>query len=538
MRPLPVMILQAGEPPRPLTRLQPIWVETQHTVNAIPIAKVVLSVAGDPLAELPASDADITQCQPGKPVALYIVEKGLERCIFRGVIMQQKLRLRRSGAELTLILRHDLRSLLHTHRSQVFVDQTDAQAVGQLLLAQGVPLLGATGMSTRHEQLVQFRCPDWHFLRRRLNATGTWLFPSPDGVKIAPPRLNLMPDHRLQQRAVVRHDDTLIEEGGWLFSEQYQPATVSVSSWNDRTQLSNTVLGEATSLGSQAFDVSHGRRLNHSVWAFNTSAPLGLEETADRANSLLMNLQAAGAQGEFTLDGSVAYQLGQTVALEGFGIGFDGQGIITDVRQRLDKNDGWRTTLSLGTHDAVRDMHFIPQAAGLHIGVIAAFAEDPTGMNRLRVRLPVLGDSEPPLWARLATPYASQMSGFCFYPEPGDEVVIGFFDEDPCYPVILGAMHNPVNRAPIAPSLENSHKALVINHNGVSLQLAFDTLAYSAQLSVGDNALTMSQEEGVQLGSKENLLVKAPRIAIEGDETTLLGELEVKITGKEIKLSQ
>ena len=530
MRPVPLIVLLAGEPPLPLTVLKPVWAETRHKVNGIPAAKVVLSVAGDALETLPSCDEDIELCKPGRAIAILLIENGMENCVFRGVIVRQALKMRRSRVELTLELRHGLQKLVNARRSQVFEQQTDAEIVGGLLLGQAIPLLGVTGMTALHDQLVQFRCSDWTLLRSRLDACGVWLFPAPDGVTIGRPQLSAVPEHTLHQRARLISEDALIEEGAWSFSEQYQPREVTVTTWDDKAQINQTALAEVTALGTEAFNVALGDPLNTAPWEFNYSVPLDFNEATTFATGLLMNLQAAAAQGEFTVEGASNYKLGQTLAIEDYGRSFDGQGIVSGIHHRISKEEGWRTTVSLGKDDVLRDITRVPQVSGLHIGVIAPFAEDVSGMNRLRVRLPVLGEINNVLWARYATPYASQMSGFCFYPEAGDEVVGGFFDEDPGCPVILGAMHNPVNRAPIVPSVENTTKALIISQDGQQFQLSFDLLTESVQLSSSDDKLVL--QKGMTLESKETLVAKASSISIEGEKNGGLWENHGRYYGR------
>ncbi|MGF6903060.1 phage baseplate assembly protein V [Paraburkholderia sp. GAS348] len=535
MRPTPLIVLLTGEPPVPLRVLKPIWADTHHKVNGIPAGTVVLSVAGNALETLPSCDEDIELCTPGRSIAILLVEHGIESCIFRGVIVQQTLKMRRDRVELTLSLRHGLQALVSTHRSQVFQEQNDAAIAGRLLLEQAIPLLSVTGMDTVYDQLVQFRCSDWNFLRCRLNANGVWLFPAPEGVEIMRPVLSGIPSHTLHQHARLTGEDPLIEEGSWSFSEQYQPSALTVTTWDDKAQISQTALAGVAVLGTQAFNAAQGNRLNATPWAFNYSTSLRFDAATSLATGLLMNLQSAGVQGEFAVEGSIDYRLGQTLAIEDYGRSVDGHGIITGIRHRISKEEGWRTTVSVGNDDFTRDATLVPRVTGLHIGVVAPFEEDISGMNRLRVRMPVLGDMDNVLWARFSSPYASQMSGFCFYPETGDEVVVGFFDEDPGCPVILGAMHNPVNRAPIAPSQENTNKALVTNKEGRQFQLSFDTLANAVELASSDNKLTL--REGATLESKEVLSVKASSISIEGDKATLSGKSMVNITGAKIDLS-
>ena len=67
------------------------------------------------------------------------------------------------------------------------------------------------------------------------------------------------------------------------------------------------------------------------------------------------------------------------------------------------------------------------------------------------------------MWTRLANFYSSSGFGAFFLPEVGDEVIVGFLNEDPCYPVILGSLYS-TNRKPYSlldPNADNSHKAIV-----------------------------------------------------------------------------
>ena len=86
------------------------------------------------------------------------------------------------------------------------------------------------------------------------------------------------------------------------------------------------------------------------------------------------------------------------------------------------------------------------RVSGLHVGVVAEFAEDPDKQLRVKVTLPRhrIGDRTL-VWARLAAPDAGKDRGFFFRPETGDEVVIGFFNDDPRQPVILGSLHSSKN---------------------------------------------------------------------------------------------
>ena len=86
------------------------------------------------------------------------------------------------------------------------------------------------------------------------------------------------------------------------------------------------------------------------------------------------------------------------------------------------------------------------------------------------VKLPLL-QSKVDVWARLGTFYASNKVGAVFYPEPNDEVVVGFMNEDPRYPVILGSLYSKKLSPPYPPDEKNTNKAIVTKSK---LEITFD----------------------------------------------------------------
>jgi uncharacterized protein involved in type VI secretion and phage assembly len=197
----------------------------------------------------------------------------------------------------------------------------------------------------------------------------------------------------------------------------------------------------------------------------------------------------------------------------------------------------WRTELVLG-QDVQRDVGtpLVPSAPGLHIGIVGEYKQDPENLNRLRVKVPSLQTDDTPLWARFAAPYASKERGLCFYPEPGDEVVLGFFAEDPRYPVILGSMHNPKNKPPYAPSVGNNQKGLVLTQGGNEQQLLFDTKAVSAVLVSGKEKIAL--QKGAKIESDGPVQLAGSKIDIAAkQQVNLQGQSGVQIKGAKVDLS-
>jgi len=76
---------------------------------------------------------------------------------------------------------------------------------------------------------------------------------------------------------------------------------------------------------------------------------------------------------------------------------------------------------------------------GLQSGRVVQVGADPAGAYRVMISLPQLGMTEG-VWARLAGFYASNGFGAVFYPEVGDEVVVGFVGGELSSPIVIGSL--------------------------------------------------------------------------------------------------
>ena len=134
--------------------------------------------------------------------------------------------------------------------------------------------------------------------------------------------------------------------------------------------------------------------------------------------------------------------------------------LVTGVRHDFDLVQGWKTHLQFGARDklggcrsatsrAPRAGALLPAVNGLQIGMVAS-NEDPDGEHRVRVRLPLVDAEEDGVWARVASLDAGAERGFFFRPEIGDEVVVGFLEDDPRRAVVLGMLHSSAKAAPLA----------------------------------------------------------------------------------------
>ncbi|AMS13811.1 hypothetical protein A3218_05690 [Pseudomonas chlororaphis] len=527
-----------GVDQQPLTHLQAVWLDTRLTVNQIPSAKVVLSAPGGSSSDQTTLAGDFTLCQPGTPVVIKITSLTPPVVVFSGVVQQQSYSVQMGRSEVTLKLRHPLQKLVATYRNQLFEQMSDKQILQQLLqdhqIQQGDSM---AGLSVVHPQMVQCGCSDWQFVKSRLNANGVWLVPEAEGgVSVTEPMVaSGVAPHTLYQSQLVApmgQEDALITEAYWQFNGLEQPGTLAATSWDIEQQvMSQSVQGKPFTLGAQGLQPDRLSMPDQEQWLLTSSLNLMPSELKALADSRYLALQAQGVQARFTLAGDTTYQLGDTLALKGFGQAFDGQGIISSVQHKISRGI-WQTVVTLG-QDTLNDIGeaLLPGVTGLHVGLVDDFEEDPQSLNRLRVKVPALGDKS--LWARFSMPYASKDSGLCLYPEPGDEVVLGFFAQDPRYPVILGSMHNPQNNAPFAPSQANNKKGLVFVKDDNTRQLLFDTEEGSLSLQYDKDHLNF--KKGIEVSSDQDVNLKGNNIQASAEQkSTLKSNNEIEISAKKL----
>jgi uncharacterized protein involved in type VI secretion and phage assembly len=514
-----------------LSVLQPDWVNIEAEVNLIPSATLVLK------SKRSWGSADVQQevslCRPGSVLRIN-TKSG--KILFCGILTQQSICLKKGSEELKLTVKHPLQGLNASLRSQVFTETKDREILRAFCTEQKIKINKLDGMDANHPQMVQFACSDWQFIITRLRANGVWLVPEldgSDGFSVTEPALAPKADHILEDRR--KEGD--FYEGEWTFSCQEQAKQLNVSAWDlEKQEMCNAVKAALLPIGSDGLNPAKLAALNTGTWWLTNSQPLTTEEQSALANGRWLAQEARSIQGRFTVKGDHKYKLGQTLTFSGFGRSVDGLALITGVQHEITQAD-WRTTLQIGqslSHDV--DAGVVPGVAGVLVGVVDSYQEDPGKFNRLRVKVPALMHDDKPLWARFATPYASKESGLCFYPEEGDEVVVGFFADDPCYPVILGAMHNPKNLPPFPPSTENNQKGLVFGHGDNKQQLMFDSQKKSATLQVNKDVLTLHQ--GMQLASEQDVTISAQNLALNAKQQVKVeGSSGVHVKGAKVDLT-
>ena len=463
-----------------------------NVANRVAAARLVYADGSASSGDFPLSGGDTFR--PGTEVEVLAGPADDPVSLFVGVVVKQSLKVRDHVApQLVVECRHKAVRLTVGRKSAYFLGQTDADVITALLDDAGVR---ADVESTRvtHETQVQYASTDWDFLLARAEANGRLVVTRGDAVSVKAPALGAA-SLTLQFGATVLELDAELDA-------RAQYAAVRSVAWDPAQQA--LVEKDAAEPGIAG---------PGDLAASDLAAVVGLERlplagavTEDEAqawaDAALLKSRLAKASGRVKCEGIGTVHPGDVVTLGGVGGRFGGDVLVTGVRHELDLVQGWKTHVQFGsTGPWFAEEHrvsapparaLLPAVSGLQVGVVVS-NEDPAGEHRVQVRMPLVSADADGAWARVASPDAGDDRGLFFRPEVGDEVLLGFLDDDPRHPVILGMLHSSARPAPWQASDDNHEKGYQ-SRAKMKLYLNDDTKILRLETPAG-NSLTLSEED-------------------------------------------
>ena len=419
-------------------------VVTDRAVDRIPTATLVFRDGSLSAQTFAASGSKLLQ--PGVGVVVSLGYRGTNVDVFAGEITGQRLKITPANSQLVVTLRHQAyrMTLLRQHRE--FFELSDAEAITDLLLEYSLPSSGPS-FGVSQPDLVQHGCTDWDFLITRAQVNG-WVTIVRDAiVEVGKPELGLPTTQLGYGINLLGFDGELDARKHFSEYEATAPDTATAAS------VSETEEGDA-------FGQRHGQSPHHTHYG----APVSDTELSNRISAYADRSRLAKVRGVAEVIGTDAVRVGDTVSLVNLGDAFDGTAYVSGVRHDM-SDRGWTTYLQLGLSDeSFTQQHDIsappaggsmPAVSGLHLGRVVGIEGDPLGEERIRVVLPASAADGDGRWARLATLTAGQGAGTVFRPAIGELVVVGFLDDDPRYPLILGSLHGSRHAAHIPLSDDN-----------------------------------------------------------------------------------
>jgi Rhs element Vgr protein len=464
------------------------------SVNRITAARLVYLDGAASASDFPLSNS--ATFLPGKEIEIQAGAGNAPVTLFQGIVVKQSLRVRDHAApQLVVECRHRAVKLTVGRKSAYFLDQKDSELIEALLHGAGLPA-DVQATSLKHKQQVQYASTDWDFLVARADANGRLVLTNDDKVTVKAPVLTGSPVVTLQFGATVLELDAEMDardQFGAVKSFTWDPAQQSVL---EREAADPGVAGAGN---VSAADLAKVVGLAH----YPLVHPAVVEAEAQAwADAAWLKSRLSKTSGRLKCEGVGTVNPGDLVAVAGVGARFSGTVFVTGVRHDFDTVQGWKTHVQFGAVDqwlaeeprvtAPKASALLPGINGLQIGVVVS-NEDPEGEHRVRVRMPMVSGHSDGSWARVASLDAGADRGFFFRPEVGDEVVLGFLNDDPRSPVILGMLHSSAKAAPLKGSDENHEK---VYQSRAKMKLYFNDEKKVIQLETpAGNKLTLSEQD-------------------------------------------
>ncbi len=427
-------------------------VDIVHEVNRIPYASVRLIDGSIADQGFPATDDALAEPGTEIEIALGYEGEGSET-VFSGIVVRQTLEAGSQGAVLAIEIKDPAFKLTRGRKNLVFPESTDSDAIAKILKNAGAKAGTAATTKAKYHELVQYQATDWDFIVSRAQANGLAVVVDAGEVST----VELKPASKGPLTITYGLDE--IYDVELELDTEHQFGEVSSSAW-DPKKLALTTATKAAPVTLGQGDVDGktvAGKVGGATCDLQYPAVMDPKEQQAWADAELARTRLAMIRGRISVKGTAEAKLLDGLDLQGVGARFTGMSLISGVRHRVDR-DGWRTDIALGLSPQKFSTHrefagpqasgLLPPVQGLQIGIVDKFAEDPEGELRVKVILPAIDPAKGAVWARLAAPDAGDAHGYLFRPEKGDEVVVGFFDNDPRQPVILGAMFGSKNKPP------------------------------------------------------------------------------------------
>lgn len=448
-----VTVLSEGKAIDPAYGLLSLQVTAE--VNRIPYAELVLSDGDAATRKFAISDTAVFE--PGKEIEIklrYEGQPGKEKTVFKGLVVAQEVNVEDLSSTLTVVLKDAAMAMTKGKNHRVFNNISDSDIIKKLLNLHGLKVNGIVDTQIKHKEMVQHACSDWDFIVTRAESNGLLVSVQNGSVSVKSIKSPTASKAGFEY-GVDEIYSFSIEANG-----ESQYAEISGNAW-DFQQQSGMAIKKSGNLGLTPGNLNSGSladKLGGKNYTLATSAALVNRELTAWAEGKLARSQLSLIRGRLAITGRGDLELLDTIEIKGIGDRFNGKAIVTGIGQRVTAGK-WITDIQFGLADqwllhshgvnSLPASGLLPAISGLQMGMVKDIGEDPDKELRIKINLlPLNQDTPYTLWARLACPDAGKERGYFFRPEPGDEVVVGFVDDDPRQAIVLGALYSSKNVSP------------------------------------------------------------------------------------------
>ena len=428
---------------------------------------------------------------------------------------------------------------LHRERHvRSFTNVSDSDLVSKLA-GEGGLSANATSTSPVFKYVLQNNETNFEFLQRRALRLGMELYvedaklylrkPKPDGTKVA--TINWGQDllHFVSRQSAQGQVDKVIVRG-WDAVQKKEIVGEAASS------IHHPAIGTTSTGDSVAKKAFGGSAKLYSVF----HSVVDQTEAQNMAKAIYDDMSGRFIQVEARCLGNGKIKAGTTVEIAGIGTKNNGTYYITSCTHHFDRT-GYKTWFEGNGRQnqtfaellrPANNQNMQNRVFGPVIGIVSNNKDSEGKMNRVKVKMPALGDNVESNWARVVTPMTGNGYGAQYIPEINDEVLVMFENGDIDYPYVIGGLWNGKDKV-----VKDS--ASVVGGDGKVNQrifktrtghtVTFDDSEDKPSISIVDN----TEKNHIIFDSKKNVLT----IHTEKDINIDAPNGVIKMTAKNIEMT-
>jgi len=525
-------------------------VDVMKIYNRISTAKIILFDGDTAEEDFKISNTD--DFKPGNEVEILAGYHSDEKTIFKGIIIKHGIRAKKDKASQLVFEAKDVSVKLTVGRkSAYFYDVSDSEIIEDICKKLSITT-DVESTSTKHKEMVQNYVTDWDFIISRAEVNGLPVLADDNKLIIKKINTNATPV------LTVTYGATLIEFEAEMDARTQYPSVKSFS-WSYKEQAiadseaSDPSVKECGNITStELSDV-----IGLSDYSLKHCGKIIDGELKSWSDAALLKSKLSKIRGRAKFQGFADVKPGSIVELKGVGDRFNGNVLVSGIRHSIAEGV-WETDIQFGmsnewfykNEDIVEKTAsgLLPGINGLQIGVVVQLESDPDGEDRIQVRIPIIDTQEVGTWARVSTLDAGDTRGSFFRTEIGDEVIVGFINDDPRDAVVLGMLNSSAKPAPLQAADDNFQKGFFTKSK---MKLLFDDEKKSVTIEtpagksivIDDDAGTITAKDennnkiemssdGIMIESAADLKMKAAGdVTIEGTNVSSKASAQFKAEG-------
>jgi Rhs element Vgr protein len=508
-------------------------------LNRIPSALLYLRDGDSSKSTFEASNSSLFV--PGKKIEIQLGYRSQNKTVFKGLIVRHSLKVRKNSNQLIIECRDEAVKMTNGAKSKYFSNLKDSDIIEQLINGYGfkkdiektIPDL---------KEVVQYEATDWDFMICRAEANGQIVKVEDGKIITSKPDVNSSPI------VSVKYGTNLLELDVEV-DARIQSNGIKAQSWDPGSQKvveskasEPSVTKEGNLTPSDLSQVSGGNEC-----VIRHGGKLKEPELKAWADGKLLRERLAKIRGRARFEGFADILPGNIIEILGIGDRFEGKMYVSGVRHAVSEGN-WETDVQIGLNPVSFTDTFnlnpmpasglIPAVSGLQTGIVTVLENDPEGEDRIKIRLPLVSTSDEGVWARIATLDAGKDRGTFFRPEIGDEVIVGFLNDDPRYPVVLGMCHSSANPAP-EPAKDKNHRKGYVSREKMKFNFDDEKKIITFETPAGNKILLSEDDKGILLSDQNGnkVTMNDSGISVESSKDLVLkASKDVKIEGVNINV--